>query len=618
MSVRKSAELKSWGLILGALKAAREEKQFSHTVRVLLGLGQDPGNSFGDSLDPGGPSRPGDSVSWRNPEDGLLIQEAPPPLPFTDSHDAARVEQSPLAPAPVRLLAPDLLPALAPALPQVRAPFPAPERVDPLSSATTKMVPATLLASASGATHQMSITAEECEGGVSQHPPLSSPIIAQETLETPPPYPPPYPRQSLYSSLRNVSWAEIGEGCMHPPRGGPSTPLSPPEGGVTSEKAMMQGGGIDGRARIEGGGESGRIQGGSSGHVRIADWAKIAETLDEKGLSEVVHVFPVAMQDDGEARWVPLDAKGVARLVDAVEKKGLRSPLTLNALEALTAPGPLLPHDIESLMRMILEPVQYTLWKEEWSTQLKTVLAAAENYLLHPAFGSNLHRLMGTAPGMGGTPHGQLAFLRPGEVLVTSEAAIAAFRKFARTVAPASPWTEIEQGPNESFQDFANRLMKAVEGSDLPRAVHNPVIVDCLRQKSHESLRDILQSAPGKLTTPAEIVKYVMDKQKSAPLTNEGLAAAIVTATGFSRGPCYRCGEYVHIKAQCGARKNNDVICQLCGKRGHTARQCRKPRVQSQGNERGREPRARSPSRVSKNGPVTNPPVLLTPPLRFL
>ncbi|XP_021257629.1 uncharacterized protein LOC110401160 [Numida meleagris] len=518
MSVRKSAELKTWGLILGALKAAREEKQFSDTVRVLLSLGQDPGNSFGDSLDPGGPSRPGESVSCRNPKDGLSVQEAPP-LPFIDSCDAARVEQSqasapaplppqpapapvlppatasarPLAPVPARLPATDLLQAPVPALPQVRAPFLAPRRADPPHSAAAKMAPATPLAS--GATHQMPITAEECEGGVLQHPPSSSPIIARETLETPPLYPPPYPRQSLYPSLDDVSRAEIREGCIHPPRGGPSAPLGPPEGGVTSGKPVMQGGGIDGRARIEGGGESGRIQGGSSGRVRIADWAKIAETLDEKCLSEVVHAFPVAVQDDGEARWVPLDAKGVARLVDAVEKKGLRSPLTLNALESLTAPGPLLPHDIENLMRMILEPVQYTLWKEEWSTQLKTVLAAAENDLLHPAFGSNLHRLMGTAPGMCGTPHGQLALLRPGEVLVTSEAALAAFRKFARTAAPASPWTEIEQGPNESFQDFANRLMRAVEGSDLPRAVHNPVIVDCL-------------------------------KQKSAPLTNEGLAAS--------------------------------------------------------------------------------------------
>ncbi|XP_021249542.1 endogenous retrovirus group K member 113 Gag polyprotein-like, partial [Numida meleagris] len=352
--------------------------------------------------------------------------------------------------------------------------------------------------------------------------------------------------------------------------------------------------------------------------VQIADWTKIADTLDEKGLSESVPEFLVVVTDDGVAQWVPLDPKGVARLVDAVEKKGLRLPLTLNTLEALTAPGPLLPHDIESPMRMVLEPVQYTLWKEEWSTQLKIVLAAAENDPAHPAFGSNLHRLMGTAAGMGGTPHGQLVLLRPDEVLVTSEAAVTAFRKFVRTAVPASLWSDIEQGPNESFQDFANRLIKAVEESDLPRAIHNPVIVDCLKQKSHENVRDLLCSAPGKLTTPGEIVKYVLDKQKPTPLTNEGLAAAIMTVRGPSRGPCYRYGEYAHIKAQCGTRKNDSVVCQLCGKKGHTARQCRKQRARNQGNEMGREPQARGPSHVSKNGPMTNSLSLSVPPLRFL
>jgi len=66
--------------------------------------------------------------------------------------------------------------------------------------------------------------------------------------------------------------------------------------------------------------------------------------------------------------WAPLDPKGFRRLI---EKKGLTSPLTLNVLESLTESGPMLPYDIENLMHMVLKPVQYTLWKEEWSTEFK-------------------------------------------------------------------------------------------------------------------------------------------------------------------------------------------------------------------------------------------------------
>lgn len=97
---------------------------------------------------------------------------------------------------------------------------------------------------------------------------------------------------------------------------------------------------------------------------RDTDWQKIKEAAEEKGL---VTEFPVVIGEEGP-EWAPLDPKGVTRLI---EKKGLRSPLTLNVFESLTESGPMLPYDIENLMHMVLKPVQYTLWKEEWSTEFK-------------------------------------------------------------------------------------------------------------------------------------------------------------------------------------------------------------------------------------------------------
>lgn len=43
MSAQKVAELKTWGLILGALRVAREEKNATSVVRLLLGMGTDMG-----------------------------------------------------------------------------------------------------------------------------------------------------------------------------------------------------------------------------------------------------------------------------------------------------------------------------------------------------------------------------------------------------------------------------------------------------------------------------------------------------------------------------------------------------------------------------------------------
>src|SRR5699024_283512 len=145
-------------------------------------------------------------------------------------------------------------------------------------------------------------------------------------------------------------------------------------------------------------------------------------------------------------------------------------------------------------MRMVLKPVQYTLWKEEWLTELKRVIAAAQDDPGHPVHGTDLMRLMGSAAGMA-TLRAQLAQLRLGELIATTDAAIGAFRKFTHSAEPSTPWSEIAQGPTESFQEFTDRLIKAVEGSDLPRAVHGPVIVYCLKQRSLDDVKTLLCAA---------------------------------------------------------------------------------------------------------------------------
>ncbi|XP_021237191.1 uncharacterized protein LOC110390262 [Numida meleagris] len=54
MSVQKAAELKTWGLILGAVQAAREEGKAANEVRKLLGLDEGAQSTSGEPDDPGG------------------------------------------------------------------------------------------------------------------------------------------------------------------------------------------------------------------------------------------------------------------------------------------------------------------------------------------------------------------------------------------------------------------------------------------------------------------------------------------------------------------------------------------------------------------------------------
>ena len=129
-------------------------------------------------------------------------------------------------------------------------------------------------------------------------------------------------------------------------------------------------------------------------------------------------------------------------------------------------------------------------------------------------------------------PQRQLAKLRPGELIATTDAMVEAFKKLVHKAKPPALWTDVTQRPNESFQSFADRLLAAAEGSDLLEPAQGPVIIDCLQQKSHDSVKALLRAHPSTLNTPGEVIQYVLDKLKVAHLTNEGLARATVAAVG--------------------------------------------------------------------------------------
>ncbi|XP_065600855.1 igE-binding protein-like, partial [Cyrtonyx montezumae] len=278
---------------------------------------------------------------------------------------------------------------------------------------------------------------------------------------------------------------------------------------------------------------------GSAPGPALTDWARIREELTTESSSVVA--MPVVIKTEGPA-WTPLEPKLITRLADTVRTKGLRSPVTMAEVEALMS-SPLLPHDVMNLMRVLLAPAQYALWMDAWSIQLQTVVAAATRDPRHPANGqgrgerTTLDRLQGLADGMTGNPEGQAALLRPGELVAITASALQALREVARLAEPADPWADITQGPSESFVDFANRLIKAVEGSDLPSSARAPVIIDCFRQKSHPDIQQLIRAAPSTLTTPGEIIKYILDRQRVAPLTDQGVATAVSSAVSSAIQP---------------------------------------------------------------------------------
>ena len=65
--------------------------------------------------------------------------------------------------------------------------------------------------------------------------------------------------------------------------------------------------------------------------------------------------------------------------------------------------------------------------------------------------GTGIQQLSGKAVGVA-SPQGQLAKLRPGELVAATDAVVEAFNELVHKAEPPAPCTDITQGPNESFQ----------------------------------------------------------------------------------------------------------------------------------------------------------------------
>ncbi|XP_052530066.1 uncharacterized protein LOC128076442 [Tympanuchus pallidicinctus] len=409
MLTQKAAEFKVWGLILIALKKAKEEKIAGDRAKELLGLG--PG---------GGLVSPTDS-----PEGKMALTPSAPPETTTleikknevKQERSYHKEEDP-PPYPARSIYPSLKPCK-----------------------------------------------DNGEGGPVEESSTTSSTVDKRVLE-----------KGEMSGGAVIPPVECDSGggtqllsdsaccCSHPPRGVDCPAQRCCGGGVPTE--MASGSAQEGR---------GPVSTASWGPPTLADWARVREDIRAADPAGVALTLPVVMRPEGPA-WIPLDSKAVTRLADLVKSKGLRSPVTMAAVEALMASS-LLPYDVVNLMHVILEPVQYTLWHDEWDRLLEAVVAAATRDPRHPANGqrrgdrTNLARLQGRADGMVGSPEGQAAMLRAGELAAVTAAALQALRELAKVAEPVLPWADIKQGPSESFSDFANRLIHAVEGSDLPREI---------------------------------------------------------------------------------------------------------------------------------------------------
>ena len=100
------------------------------------------------------------------------------------------------------------------------------------------------------------------------------------------------------------------------------------------------------------------------------------------------------------------------------------------------------------------------------------------------------------------------------------------------------PYTKVIQRLNEPYQDFLERLQKAVEMADIPEEVKPVLAKELARTQANDQTRQILSQLPAKASI-ADMIKRVLEAEAQ---TAAAPVVAAVTAAFHNGTNNNRCG----------------------------------------------------------------------------
>ena len=295
--------------------------------------------------------------------------------------------------------------------------------------------------------------------------------------------------------------------------------------------------------------------------------------------SELPGAFPVFLDGQGQRYHEPLDFKTIKTLAESVRVYGVSASFTISLVESLTGLC-ITPTDWMNLARACLTSGQYLEWKAFFSEFAEEQAAVNQAVGGPERAGWSKEMLLGQGPYANQQVGYSIQLFHQ-----INHLAVRAWKAIPNRGEVSGNLTKVVQRLAEPFTDFVARMMEVAGRVFGDTEAAMPLIKQLIYEQCSEECRTAITPYKNKgIETWTRVCREL-----GGPLTNAGLAAAMVQLTRNTKGTsgaCFRCGKVGHMKRECPGRKNEGDtgggfsrrqpgLCPKCKKGKHWADQCR-------------------------------------------